>query len=169
MRNQNYITNKKIIEEVKKNQKDYVEPEPIKKDLTLSATAEPIEAGDEAIVIVTGLETATGNITVTIDEETYTGTIEDGEATVTIPDLTETTTVTVNYAGDENYKSVSTTVEITVENDGPGGTGPTLEGGDDDEEDGTSLDVGDLGDEGDDEGPIVSGPTLEEHEIGDLD
>lgn len=28
MRNQNYITNKKIIEEVKKNQKDYVEPEP---------------------------------------------------------------------------------------------------------------------------------------------
>ncbi len=212
MRNQNYITNKKIIAEVKKNQKDYVEPKPPKKnltltatvesitvgenatinvtgleeatgnitatigeknytgaidkgnatitipdltegnftanisyagddkynnasatvnitvnpkpkaDLTLSATADPIDAGDEAIVIVTGLETATGNVTITIDEETYTGIIEDGEATITIPDLTETTTVTVNYAGDENYKPASTTVEITVENKGPTGT-----------------------------------------------
>ena len=144
MRNQNYITNKKIIEEVKKNQKDYVAPEPIKKDLTLSATAELIEDGDGAIVTVTGLETATGNVTITIDEETYTGTIEDGEATIIIPDIIETVTATVNYTGDENYKPASTTIEI----DGPIGVGGSLV-----EEEEEELDVGQI---------IPPGPMEEE-------
>ena len=115
MRNQNYITNKKIIAEVKKNQKDYVEPKPPKKDLTLTATVESITVGENVTINVTGLEEATGNITATIGEKNYTGAIDKGNATITVPDLTEGNfTANISYAGDDKYNSASATVNITV-------------------------------------------------------
>lgn len=158
MRNQNYITNKKIIAEVKKNQKDYVEPKPPKKDLTLTATVESITVGENATINVTGLEEATGNITVTIDEENYTGAIDKGNATITVPDLTEGNfTANITYAGDDKYNNASTTVNITVNSaQNPDEGGVIGAGGDP------------MIDEGDVDGPTITAPTMEEEEEGQL-
>ena len=42
-------------------------------DLNINASAEPIFAGDNATVVVTGLKDATGNVTVTVNSKTYKG------------------------------------------------------------------------------------------------
>jgi predicted outer membrane repeat protein len=89
-------------------------PEPDKKNLTINASAEPITVGENATVIVTGLENATGNITVIINGKTYTAPIKDSQSTISIPDLTESVTAYVNYAGDKTHNPASTTVNITV-------------------------------------------------------
>lgn len=157
MRNQNYITNKKIIAEVKKNQKDYVEPKPPKKDLTLTATVESITVGENATINVTGLEEATGNITATIGEKNYTGAIDKGNATITIPDLTEGNfTANISYAGDDKYNPANITVDITVN--------PTVNP----ENPPADPDIGQGGggddDDGDVDGPTITGPTMEEED-----
>ena len=89
-------------------------PKPDKDNLTIGASAEPITVGDNATIVVTGLENATGDISVIVKGETYTAHIMDGEATVTIPGLTENVVAIVNYAGDDIYNPASTTVNITV-------------------------------------------------------
>ena len=89
-------------------------PEPTKKNLTISASAEPISVGDNATVVVSGLENASGDVSVVVNGETYVSSIKDGEASVTVPGLTENVTAIVNYAGDDNYNSASTTVNIIV-------------------------------------------------------
>ena len=89
-------------------------PEPTKKNLTISASAEPISVGDNATVVVSGLENASGDVSVIVNGESYTSSIKDGEASVTVPGLTENVTAIVNYAGDDNYNSASTTVNIIV-------------------------------------------------------
>ena len=89
-------------------------PKPSKDNLTIGASAEPITVGDNATIVVTGLENATGDISVIVKGETYTAHIMDGEATVTIPGLTENVVAIVNYAGDDIYNPASTTVNITV-------------------------------------------------------
>ena len=89
-------------------------PKPGKDNLTIGASAEPITVGDNATIVVTGLENATGDISVIVKGETYTAHIMDGEATVTIPGLTENVVAIVNYAGDDIYNPASTTVNITV-------------------------------------------------------
>ena len=90
-----------------------VNPKP-KENLTISASAKPITVGENTNVIVTGLKDATGEVMVTVNGKTYTGSIRNGGATVTIPGLTETVTANVNYPGDKQYNSASTTVKITV-------------------------------------------------------
>ena len=85
-----------------------------KSDLNISAGAKPITVGEVAIVVVTGLENATGNVSVNANGKTYTAPIENCEATVNVPNLTENTTVIVNYAGDNKYNAATTTVNITV-------------------------------------------------------
>ena len=86
-----------------------------KKYLNIIATAEPITVGDNATVVVTGLENATGEVSVIIKvDEMYSAPINEGVATITVPGLTETITADVIYAGDENYNNASTTVEIVV-------------------------------------------------------
>ncbi|MBQ4032096.1 MAG: Ig-like domain repeat protein [Bacilli bacterium] len=158
MRNQNYITNKKIIAEVKKNQKDYVEPKPPKKDLTLTATVEPITVGENATINVTGLEEATGNITAIIGEKNYTGAIDKGNATITVPDLTKGNfTANISYAGDDKYNPASATVDITVNSGTTGGGVNEATGGGEGAQ-------GDNGLDDDDEGPTVNGPTMDEEE-----
>ena len=42
-------------------------PEPGKDNLTISASAEPITVGEDAIIKVTGLEKATGNVSVIVE------------------------------------------------------------------------------------------------------
>ena len=89
-------------------------PIPPKENLTIKATAEPITAGENATIIITGLKNATGNITVTTNNKTYTSPINNSKAKVTVPDLTESVTAIVSYAGDDKYNPTSTTVNITV-------------------------------------------------------
>ena len=58
-----------------------------KKNLTINATSNPIAVGEDATINITGLEDATGNVTVTIDNRNYTATIKDGNASVNVSDL----------------------------------------------------------------------------------
>ena len=61
-------------------------------------------------------ENATGNLTVTVDgNKTYTQALENGKATVTIPELSNGEhNITVTYTGDNNYKGASKNSTITV-------------------------------------------------------
>ena len=90
-----------------------VNPEP-KVDLTISASADPIMVGDDVIVVVTGLQNATGNVTLNIGSDDWSGEINDGTATIIVTGLTMNVTATVFYAGDYRYKNATTTVNITV-------------------------------------------------------
>ena len=89
-------------------------PEPDKKNLTIKASADAITVGENATVTVTGLENATGNVSVIVNGKTYTAPINNGEAKIIVPDLTESVTASVNYVGDKTYNAASTTVNITV-------------------------------------------------------
>ena len=84
------------------------------KNLNIDASAKPIVKGDNATVIVTGLERATGNVTVTINNNNWTGKIINGTATIIIPGLNENTTANITYSGDANYINASTKVDIIV-------------------------------------------------------
>ena len=89
-------------------------PKPDKDNLTISASANPITVGNNVTIVVTGLENATGDISVIVNGKTYAAHIMDGEATVTVPGLTENVVAIVNYVGDDLYNPASTTVNITV-------------------------------------------------------
>ncbi len=89
-------------------------PTPANENLTIKATAEEITEGENATVIVTGLENATGNVSTNINGKTYTSSIEDGKASITVPGLSENVTAVVNYPGDDKYNPAMTTVNITV-------------------------------------------------------
>ena len=89
-------------------------PSPSKKDLNLSATAEPIIAGQNVTIIVTGFENATGDVTARIEGGALSTPIVNGTATFIVPGITSSTTATIYYAGDDNYNSANTTVDITV-------------------------------------------------------
>ena len=95
---------------------------PSKKNLTISASAEPITIGNNATVVVTGFVNngfASGTVTVTAAGKTYNGTIVPhliggAIAEIIVPGLNETTIAEVNYLGDEYYNPANTTVNITV-------------------------------------------------------
>ena len=95
---------------------------PGKKNLTISASAEPITVGENATVVVTGFVNdgfASGTVTVTVGDKTFSGTIVPhmiggAIAEIVVPGLTDNVTAEVNYLGDEFYNSASTTVNITV-------------------------------------------------------
>ena len=90
-----------------------VNPKP-KENLTINASANPIMVGEDATVIVNGLANATGNVTVIIGSNNWTGEINQGIANVIVQGLTENVTATVFYAGDYKYNNATTTVNITV-------------------------------------------------------
>ena len=85
-----------------------------KENLTISASAEPIFVGEDANIVVTGFKDATGEVTVTIGSNKWTGKINKGTANVVVTGLKETSTASVNYAGNNKYNPASTTVKITV-------------------------------------------------------
>ena len=74
--------------------------------------------GEDAIVEINLPEDATGNLTVTIGNETYTVPVEDGYASVEIPDLSYGEhNITVAYSGDDKYKAASKESTIDVQPD----------------------------------------------------
>ena len=89
-------------------------PGPDRKNLTLNASAEPIMIGENATIIVTGFENATGNVTARIQGGPLSAPIVNGTATFIVPDLTLNTTAYIIYGGDANYNPANATVEIIV-------------------------------------------------------
>ncbi|WP_407423395.1 carboxypeptidase-like regulatory domain-containing protein, partial [Methanobrevibacter sp.] len=89
-------------------------PVPSKKDLNLSASAEPINVGENATVVITGFEDATGNVSVRAGNGIYFAPIVNGTAIVTVPGLNTNTTALISYDGDDNYNPSKTEVNITV-------------------------------------------------------
>ncbi len=85
-----------------------------KKNLNISANAEPIAVGENVTIIVTGFENATGNVTARVQGGICSAPIVGGNATIIVSGIELNTTATIYYAGDDNYNPVSTTVNITV-------------------------------------------------------
>ena len=84
-------------------------------DITVSGSN--INPGETATVTIEGLpKDAKGNITVTIDGETYNATVENGNAVVEIPGLTEGIyeLFPVIYSGDDKYNDYTAMATIIV-------------------------------------------------------
>ena len=89
-------------------------PAPEKANLTIKATAYEITEGEDAVIIVTGLENATGNVSAVVHGHVHSAPIVDGTANITVKGLVENATAFVSYAGDDLYNSAVTSVNITV-------------------------------------------------------
>ena len=85
-----------------------------KENLTIDAVANPITVGEDAVIIVSGLKDATGNVTVSVNGKTYVASIVEGSASVTVSGLTKNVTAAVIYDGDAKYNGDSTSVDIVV-------------------------------------------------------
>lgn len=83
-----------------------------KLDVGISAAADPIHVGDDAIIVVTVNETASGSVIV---DGKYYGEINEGSTVITISNLASGThTFTVKYSGDDKFKEAETTVVVMV-------------------------------------------------------
>ena len=94
---------------------------------TVEAQADPIDAGETAVITVTVPEDATGYVIVEIDNQTYAGKIVDGTATVEVKGLAGGDyPINVTYPGDDKYapsnystnlkvSKVPSTVNVTVD------------------------------------------------------
>jgi hypothetical protein len=87
----------------------------VKRDLNISAYSLGI-TGNVTLIIV-GFENATGNVTVTVDGNIYNSSVMGGIAFVSIPQSDKNVTAYIYYPGDDNYASVSTTVDIIAKKD----------------------------------------------------
>ena len=82
---------------------------------TVAVNADDIKVGENATVIVNVSSDATGDVIITVDGKDYTVAIENGKAVKTIADLKANDyTVTVKYAGDNNYNPNQNTTKFTV-------------------------------------------------------
>ena len=89
-------------------------PAPEKVNLTIKATADEITEGEDAVIVVTGLENATGNVSAVVHGHIHSAPIVDGTARITVSGLAENATASVSYAGDDIYNPAVTHVNITV-------------------------------------------------------
>ena len=81
----------------------------------ISVEVTDIKVGDVETVVVNVPEGATGNVTITIDGETYTSAIENGRAIFNVENLLNgTKTIVVNYMGDKNFTNNNTLGKFTV-------------------------------------------------------
>ena len=85
-----------------------------KKSLNITASADPILVGENATIIITGFENATGNASVIAGRGFYNATIIDGTSTLIISGLNSSSRAFIIYRGDNNYNMAYTTVNITV-------------------------------------------------------
>ncbi|URN50299.1 Ig-like domain repeat protein [Methanobrevibacter sp. TLL-48-HuF1] len=84
-------------------------------DSNITVNADDIKVGENATVTVNVPSDATGNVIITVDGKDYTVAIVDGKAVKTIADLKANNyTVTVKYAGDNNYNPNQNTTKFTV-------------------------------------------------------
>ncbi len=83
-------------------------------DLEIYATTDPIIVGESAVVVVSNLEDATGNVSVRAGNGIYFGPILSGVAEVIVPNMTCNTTAIVAYVGDAKYAPFNESIEITV-------------------------------------------------------
>ncbi|WP_299523597.1 Ig-like domain-containing protein [uncultured Methanobrevibacter sp.] len=96
--------------EVRKN------PEVEKYATHISVSAKDIKEGENAIVNVMLPSDATGTVTVSVHDKSYTNQLIDGKTSVSIPGLTKGSyLVNVNYSGDNKYLPNSTHVYLDVD------------------------------------------------------
>ena len=94
-----------------------VNPEP-KENVTISIDAPEVTEGQNVTISVTLSEDATGAVTATVEGKNYTVPVENGTATIIIPDLAKGNyTVPVTYSGDDKYNNVTKDVTIDVKED----------------------------------------------------
>ena len=60
-----------------------------------------------------------GTATLTVNGKDYTADVKDGKATFKGVELTENTTATIKYEGNDYYNPSETTIEITVNDESP--------------------------------------------------
>ena len=89
-------------------------PVPTKKNLTIEASADEITEGEDVVIVVSGLENATGNVSAVVHGHIHSAPIVDGTANITISGLTDNALASVSYAGDDIYNPAVTAVNITV-------------------------------------------------------
>ena len=81
----------------------------------MKATARTVKVGDNVTVNVALASDVTGDVIITVDGVDYTATVEDGVASIVIPDLPAGQyALDVKYGGDDKYKNQSTTVTFNV-------------------------------------------------------
>lgn len=81
----------------------------------MSVFVADINAGEIAQVQVTLPENATGNVTVTVNDHDFNGTVTDGKANIELKNLKAGDyKVKVRYNGDENYSNITKEVDLKV-------------------------------------------------------
>ena len=84
-------------------------------DSTIAINVEYIKVGENATIIVNLDSDATGNVTITLDNQNYTVAINEGQTIKVIGGLKAGTyDVFVKYIGDNNYNSAQNTTKFTV-------------------------------------------------------
>ena len=84
-------------------------------DSTIAINVEDIKVGENATIIVNLDSDATGNVTITLDNQNYTVAINEGQTIKVIGRLKAGTyDVFVKYIGDNNYNSAQNTTKFTV-------------------------------------------------------
>ena len=84
-------------------------------DSTIAINVEDIKVGENANIIVNLDSDATGNVTITLDNQNYTVAINEGQTIKVIGGLKAGTyDVFVKYIGDNNYNSAQNTTKFTV-------------------------------------------------------
>jgi predicted outer membrane repeat protein len=86
-----------------------------KVDSSIDVAVDTIDFGEDAVISVKLADDATGEVVITVNGEDYTTAIENGEASVTVSDLkADDYTVSVKYAGDNNYNGATGSAEFSV-------------------------------------------------------
>ena len=84
-------------------------------DSTIAINVEDIKVGENATIIVNLDSDATGNVTITLDNQNYTVAINEGQTIKVMGGLKAGTyDVFVKYIGDNNYNSAQNTTKFTV-------------------------------------------------------
>ena len=86
-----------------------------KYDAPIDVNVNDINVGETLNVEITLPEGATGTVTVEIDGEEYSATVEDGKVIIPVSGLTAgDKSIIVKYSGDDNYMANTTTATFTV-------------------------------------------------------
>ena len=86
-----------------------------KYDSSMDVEVSEVNVGENGTVVVKVPSNATGKVSITVDGKKFSAPVENGEAKVTVGDLTAgVKTMLVEYSGDGNYSANYTTAEIEV-------------------------------------------------------